>query len=50
MIFALKIWTGEDGQRGACKDFIDLARYAFASDLQDVGSGNYYTTVGGGSY
>jgi hypothetical protein len=26
-IFALTNWTGEDGQKGACKDFADLPRY-----------------------
>ncbi len=28
LIYALKEWTGQDGQHGACKDPIDLVRYA----------------------
>lgn len=27
VIWALQNWTGNDGQHGACKDFIDLLRY-----------------------
>ncbi len=26
-IFALKTWTGLDGQRGACRDFVDVVKY-----------------------
>ncbi len=26
-IYALSTWTGADGQKGACKDFVDLVRY-----------------------
>ena len=33
IIYALLNWTGRDGQRGACKDPIDLLRMAELSDL-----------------
>lgn len=49
-IFALKIWTGDDQQRGACKDFIDLIRYFFAQDFVDVGEKGSYGTIGGARY
>ena len=32
-IFAYENYTGLDGQKGACKDFIDCDRYAVLSDL-----------------
>lgn len=32
LIWALEHWTGKDGQKGACKDWIDLLRYAAQSD------------------
>jgi len=50
LIFAMKVWTGVDGNKGACKDFIDLLRYAYAQDLQDLGHETYFTVKGGGSY
>jgi len=31
-IFAMNTWTGADGQKGACKDWIDLIRYALEGD------------------
>lgn len=34
-IFALQNWTGADGQHGACKDFVDLLRYAMLDDHED---------------
>ena len=34
-IFALEHYTGADGQKGACKDFIDLDRYAVLSGITD---------------
>jgi len=49
-IFALSVWTGDDGQKGACKDFIDLIRYFFAQDLHDTGGDDFYKTVGGGCH
>jgi hypothetical protein len=41
VIFALKEWTGRDGPEGACKDFVDLLRYALLARLQYVGSDSY---------
>jgi hypothetical protein len=35
-IWALEHWTGEDGQRGACKDPIDVIRGAFLSGVNFV--------------
>jgi hypothetical protein len=32
MIFAHQNWTGKDGDKGACKDPIDTARYHFLAD------------------
>jgi hypothetical protein len=46
-IYALETWTGADGQKGACKDWIDLIRYFFLLDLGYVGVG-FWKTVGGG--
>lgn len=34
-IFSLEHYTGADGQKGACKDFIDLDRYAVLSGITD---------------
>lgn len=34
-IFALQNWTGEDGQHGACKDFVDLIRYLLLAEPED---------------
>ncbi len=35
-IFAMQNWTGEDGQHGACKDFVDTLRYlVLYPDLDD---------------
>lgn len=33
VIFALKEWTGIDGNKGACKDCVDVLRYAVMSEL-----------------
>ncbi len=49
-IFAMKIWTGEDGNKGACKDFVDMVRYFYAQDLEDEGDRSNYGTVGGTTY
>jgi hypothetical protein len=35
-IFALKNWTGKDGQHGACKDPIDCLRGLFLSELDFI--------------
>jgi len=40
-IFALKEWTGKDGEQGACKDFVDLLRYALLARLSYVGKDSY---------
>jgi len=32
-ITCLKMLTGRDGQKGACKDMVDLVRYAVMSDI-----------------
>lgn len=34
-IFALQNWTGEDGLKGACKDFVDLVKYLVLHDCDD---------------
>jgi hypothetical protein len=41
VIFALKEWTGKDGEHGACKDFIDLLRYALLAQLSYIGEESY---------
>lgn len=46
-IFALQNWTGADGTKGACKDPIDLLRYAFLSDLEFVEPGSQKAERGG---
>lgn len=48
-IYALKEWTGLDKQHGACKDPIDVLRYACLARLDYVGEGAY-AWQGGGSY
>jgi hypothetical protein len=48
-IYALREWTGRDKQHGACKDFIDLLRYAMLADLGYIGA-DAYVWQGGGSY
>jgi len=40
-IYALKTWTGKDGNKGATKDPIDLLRYAAASDIDFIGEDAY---------
>lgn len=46
-IWALEHWTGEDGQRGACKDPIDFVRGAFLSRINYVDA-DVNRFVGGG--
>lgn len=46
-IYALEHWTGKDGQKGACKDPIDVVRGAFLSSVNFVGD-EMYSFVGGG--
>lgn len=48
-IFALQTWTGSDGQKGACKDPIDLDRYFFLSPCEFIEEDHWQTT-GGGHY
>lgn len=47
LIFSMKVWTGADGNKGACKDFIDLLRYAYSQHLEDMGDATYAVTGGG---
>jgi hypothetical protein len=49
IIYALQNWTGLDGQKGACKDPVDVVRYAALSDLEYV-TDESWKTKGGGSY
>lgn len=37
LIFALKIWTGKDERKGACKDPLDCLRWMAVAGLSDVG-------------
>ena len=48
-IYAVREWTGKDKQHGACKDPVDLLRYASLAGLEYVGADSY-AWVGGGSY
>lgn len=32
-IFAMKVWTGKDGSKGATKDWVDLLRYAYMAQI-----------------
>ena len=49
-IYAFENWMNStDGQNGACKDPVDLARYFFTSECEDVGP-NDYQPRGGVSY
>jgi hypothetical protein len=48
-IYSLREWTGRDKQHGACKDPIDVLRYATLADLDYIGE-DAYTWQGGGSY
>lgn len=55
-IYALENWMNADGQHGACKDPVDLIRYFFMAECEDVGPNDYqgrggvaYGTPGPGS-
>jgi hypothetical protein len=37
LIFSLKVWTGKDEKKGACKDPIDCLRWIAVAGLEDVG-------------
>lgn len=47
LIWALEHWTGKDGQRGACKDWIDLLRYAAEADPVNIPERESRSTGGG---
>ena len=49
LIFSLQNWTGLDGNKGACKDPIDCARYFFLSDCENMTAGDW-ASEGGGYY
>lgn len=49
LIFALRKYTGADGQKGAVKDPIDLLRYYFRAGCEYI-SPEMLETEGGGSY
>lgn len=49
VIWAMQNYTGMGGETGACKDFIDLVRYAALARLRHVSSGTVETT-GAGAY
>ena len=42
IIFAMKTWTGKDGQHGACKDPVDCLRMFFLKKLGYVEAENIY--------
>ena len=48
LIFGLKVWTGKDEKKGACKDPIDCLRWVAVAGLMD--SAGELTLVGPGSY
>jgi hypothetical protein len=48
-IYSLREWTGKDKQHGACKDPIDVLRYATLAGLDYIGE-DAYSWHGGGSY
>jgi hypothetical protein len=48
-IYSLREWTGKDKQHGACKDPIDVMRYATLAGLDYIGE-DAYSWKGGGSY
>jgi len=49
VIYCLKEWTGQDGNKGATKDFVDLCRYLVLSGITNV-EGDILMARGGGSY
>ena len=51
LIYAMENHTGEDGQKGATKDFFDLIRMALLVECCYVGEEDKgLTCIGGGSY
>lgn len=49
VIWMLNHYTARGGERGACKDFADLLRYAALAQLTHI-TGHRIRTTGGGSY
>lgn len=49
LIYSLREWTGQDGDKGACKDPVDCLRYLAVMDPSHHGK-NAFAAVGGGSY
>jgi phage terminase large subunit-like protein len=49
-IFSYLTWTGVDGNKGACKDPIDLDAYYFLSDLTYLDESREWFTAGSGAY
>jgi hypothetical protein len=49
LIDALRMWTGQDGLKGACKDPIDTLRYA-AQDRIEYVDATKFGSAGGGGY
>ena len=49
VIYSLREWTNKDKQHGACKDPVDVLRYAALAGLDYIGA-DAYTWQGGGSY
>jgi len=50
LIFAMKVYTGLDGQHGACKDFIDCLRMFFLKGVHFVDPKRQVVRGGGGCY
>jgi len=49
-IFAMKVWTGLDGQKGACKDPIDCTRMAALKHICYMNEQRAMRSAGGGCY
>lgn len=49
-IFAYQTWTGDDGNKGACKDPIDLDCYFWLADLEYMDPKAQWVTSGRGAY
>ena len=47
VIYALEHWTGQDGQKGACKDPVDCVRGMFLTSVNFVGQSQYRWSGGG---
>ena len=49
LIYCIKEWTGQDGEKGATKDPIDCLRYLMTMNPMYI-SDNTMRSTGGGSY